>query len=361
VQNGPVIKYLGSKRLLLPRILACVRALPEVRRALDLFSGTSRVGHALKNAGYDVIANDHNTFAHVLARCYVQADAREVAEPAQRVIAHLNGLPGRPGWFTETYCHEARYIQPKNGARIEAMRIALSEMDLESDLEAVCLTSLMEASDRVDSTTGVQMAYLKQWATRSERDIELRLPDVLPGRGVALQWDAAEAARLDPIDVAYIDPPYNHHSYRGNYHLWETLVRGDQPETYGIARKRLDCRVFKSRFNSKPGIRPALERVLATLSARFLILSFNNEGYLPREELEELLGNYGEVAVFEMDYQRYVGARIGIHNLRGERVGRVSHVRNKEYLFVVSKEAGVLDDVRAAMQRFDTAAAAAAS
>lgn len=341
-----MIKYIGSKRLLVPQILACVRALPDVRRVLDLFSGTSRVGHALKSAGYAVIANDHNTFAHVLARCYVQADARMVMGPARRIIDELNTLPGRPGWFTQTYCHEARYIQPKNGARIEAMRAAITAMDLVPDVEAVCLTSLMEAADRVDSTTGVQMAYLKHWAKRATRDIELRLPEVLPGRGRALQWDAVDAARISPIDLAYIDPPYNHHSYRGNYHLWETLVRGDEPDTYGIARKRVDCRIFKSRFNSKPGIRPALERVLKRLQARYLIVSFNNEGYLPRAEVEDLLSSYGETRVLEFDYQRYVGARIGIHNPRGERVGRVSHLRNKEFLFVVARDTGALSDFR---------------
>ena len=58
-----MIKYLGSKRLLVPRILAVVEALSGVRTVLDLFSGTSRVGHALKARGYRVVANDHNTFA----------------------------------------------------------------------------------------------------------------------------------------------------------------------------------------------------------------------------------------------------------------------------------------------------------
>ena len=36
------------------------------------------------------------------------------------------------------------------------------------------------AADRVDSTTGVQMAFLKQWAARSHNQLELRLPDLLP-------------------------------------------------------------------------------------------------------------------------------------------------------------------------------------
>ena len=352
---SPVIKYLGSKRLLLPHIVGCIRALPEVRTVLDLFSGTSRVGHALKRVGYQVIANDHNTFAHVLARCYVAADARAVREPATRIIAELNALPGRPGWFTETYCRKARYLQPKNGARIEAMRASLFERDLDPDLEAVCLTALVEAADRVDSTTGVQMAYLKQWARRAARDIELRLPAVVPGRGVALGLDARDAAGLHEVDVAYLDPPYNHHSYRGNYHLWETLVRGDEPATYGIARKREDVQEFKSAFNSKRTMRAALEEVLGALRARHVLLSFNNEGYLSRTEMLDLLGAFGDTLVLEMDHPRYVGAKIGIHNPQGKRVGAVSHLRNKEFLFVVSRDPSALSRVRSAFAEDEAA------
>ena len=40
----------------------------------------------------------------------------------------------------------------------------------------------------------------------------------------------------------------------------------------------------------------------------------------------------------EHDFKRYVGAKIGIHNPQGRRVGRVSHLRNKEFLYVVAQE-----------------------
>ncbi len=75
-----MIKYIGSKRALLPHILRVVAAaVPPGAAVLDLFSGTARVGHALKRAGFRVLANDHNAYAHVLATCYVQADAERWA------------------------------------------------------------------------------------------------------------------------------------------------------------------------------------------------------------------------------------------------------------------------------------------
>jgi len=346
-----MIKYLGSKRVLVPRIVAVLQALPKVRTVLDLFSGTSRVGHALKRAGLRVTANDHLAFAHTLARCYVEVDARRTRGRAERLLAELARVPPQAGWLTATCCERARFFHPRNGARIDAIREAIAARSLPPDLEAVALVSLMEAADRVDSTTGVQMAYLKQWAPRALHDLELRLPELLPGPGTALRLDAAEAARQVEVDAAYIDPPYNQHSYLGNYHVWESLVRWDKPDVYGTAQKRIDCRSYRNPFNSKRRIRAALAEVLDALRARWLVVSFSDEGYLPRPELERMLAERGHVEVVEVDFKRYVGAQIGIYNPRGEKVGRVSHLRNREYLFLVGPD-------RTALRRARDAAAA---
>jgi adenine-specific DNA-methyltransferase len=54
------------------------------------------------------------------------------------------------------------------------------------------------------------------------------------------------------------------------------------------------------------------------------------------------------VTALSFDSPRYVGARIGIHNPKGQRVGTVSHLRNHEYL--------VLAGSRIAVERAHTAA-----
>jgi adenine-specific DNA-methyltransferase len=230
------------------------------------------VGHALKAAGYRVLSNDHNAYAAVLARCYVQADVDDVLEDARKLIREFNALKGVPGYFTDTFCVKSRFFQPKNGERIDAIREAIAAKGLDPELEAVLLVSLMEAADRVDSTTGVQMAYLKTWAPRSYNDLELRVPNLLPrakhGKGQAVCLDAFEAAKVLEGDVAYIDPPYNQHSYLGNYHIWESFVRWDKPEVYGIACKRVDVRERQSVFNSRPRFASAMQELLAAVRAR---------------------------------------------------------------------------------------------
>lgn len=346
-----MIKYLGSKRRLLEQIVTIAQAVPDASSAIDLFSGTSRVGHALKGAGLRVASNDCMAYAHALATCYVQADAEEHAERVDALLTELQDTPPTPGYVTRTFCEEARYFTPENGAHIDAIRDAIAARALPPELEAICLVSLIEAADRVDSTTGVQMAYLKQWASRASRPLTLRRPAMLPqarhGKSAAHQLDAREAAATLSADIAYLDPPYNQHSYLGNYHIWETIVRWDAPEAYGVARKRVDVRTRPSVFNSRPNHAAAVQQVIDALDARVLIVSFSDEGWLPRDTLTQMLSARGDVLVLGHDSKRYVGAQIGIHNHRGRKVGAVSHLRNTEYLFVAGPP-GDVDAVRRA-------------
>lgn len=338
---GAVIKYLGSKRLLVPRIVSLIDAVPDVDVVIDLFSGTSRVGHALKRSGRFVRSNDHNSYAHALARCYVQADAYRVGGEVDRLLPVLAEAPPIDGWFSRTYGEEARYLQPENAAKVAGMRqwLADHEATLDPDVFAVLLVALVEAADRVDSTTGVQMAWLKKWSRRSFNPVALRRPDMLPGRGEAHQLEAVDAAGSLDGDLCYLDPPYNQHSYLSNYHLWETLVRWDAPDTYGKARKRVDCQTRKSPFNSKRRIHAAFADVVSAVRAPWLLVSFSDEGFLDRAALEEMLSTRGPVLVLERDHPRYIGAKIGIYNPAGERVGKVSHTRNTERLYLVAPDA----------------------
>jgi len=314
-----------------------VSALIERRphTALDLFSGTSRVGHALKREGVRVHANDHNAYAHALASCYVAADARRWRGPASRLIAELDRLPGRAGWFTETYSMRSRYLRPENAARAEAIRRRIAALSLEPPLEAIALTSLIEAADRVDSTVGLQMAYLKTWAPRALQPLSLRLPELLEGEGSASCLDAHDAAEQFEADVAYLDPPYNQHSYLGNYHVWETLARGDEPDVYGVACKRTDVRERGSAFNRRGTMEGAFVEVLERVRARRIVVSFSDEGYLTLPRLRELLARRGAVHEISVEHPRYIGHKLGVYNPQGEKVGTPGAARNREHLFVV--------------------------
>lgn len=335
------VKYIGSKRRLVP-ILGDLAATAGAQTAVDLFTGTTRVAHELKSRGIVTTAVDTATYSEVFAQCYVETDRRDISPTTlQEALNHLMSVKGQAGYFTETFCIQSRYFQPFNGERIDAIRNTLEDEYKGTPLFPILLTSLIEAADRVDSTTGVQMAYVKEWASRSYNPLELRIPTLLDGPGHAIRGDACElASHLGSFDLAYLDPPYNQHRYFTNYHIWETLVRWDAPEHYGIACKRLDSRddSTKSVFNAKRLMPSALRKVIADTDATVVVLSYNDEAWISLEELCDMVSVHGHTEALAFDSKRYVGAQIGIYNPSGELVGEISHLRNQEYVVIGGPE-----------------------
>lgn len=333
-----MIKYIGSKRILVPTIVNLSKFIPNITTVLDLFSGTSRVGKAFKEAGYTVTGNDHLSYAYKLAQCYVEADKEQVTSTVENLIKELNALPGKAGYFTDTFCNNSMFFQPFNGERIDAIREHISTLSLDPLIEAIVLVSLMEAADRVDSTCGLQMAYLKEWVTRSNKKLELRVPNMTSGKGFAWKLEAQDAVAKECFDLVYLDPPYNQHSYAGNYHIWESLCRWDKPEVYGKANKRIDVKEYHSGFNSKRNIQNSFQKVLDNIQAKYIMVSFSNEGFLAKDTILSMLEPKGETAWLGISFKRYVGSQIGIYNNLGQKVGVEGPTHNKEYIFLVGPD-----------------------
>ena len=349
-----MIKYLGSKRRLVPVLTELFR-LSGAETALDLFTGTTRVAQAFKHCGADVTAVDTARYSEVFGRTWIETDAdafdhRALAE----ALADLNARPGAPGYATDTFCVRSRFFQPHNGERIDAIRDAIARDHAGTALEPILLTSLLLAADKVDSTAGLQMAYIKQWAPRSYKPLELVAPTLLPGSGRAVRGDATELAdSLGHFDLAYLDPPYNQHRYFTNYHVWETIVAWDHPEHYGVACKRVDARAddTKSVFNRKRQMPDALARTIAAVDAEVVVVSYNDESWVALDELCEMCTVHGDVVALAFDSRRYIGSQIGIHDPSGKKVGEVGHTRNLEYVLL----AGPADTLSSMTKPFEAA------
>ena len=117
-----MIKYLGSKLKLLDFIGNTIQKHEDVRSVIDLFAGTSRVGHHLKGLGYQVISNDINQYAFHLANCHVVSNLSEWEDKLPPILNELNNLKLIHGYFTETFCVQSQFFQPKNGMKIDAIR-----------------------------------------------------------------------------------------------------------------------------------------------------------------------------------------------------------------------------------------------
>ena len=111
------IKYIGSKRRLVPALGSLLSA-AGARTALDLFTGTTRVVYEFKKRGANVTALDSATYSKVFADCYIGTDSLTIDKDDLRdALAHLQGLPGQPGYFTETFCVQSRYFRPEKVRR----------------------------------------------------------------------------------------------------------------------------------------------------------------------------------------------------------------------------------------------------
>lgn len=333
-----MIKYIGSKRRLVPALRAIADTI-AARDVLDLFSGTTRVAQAFRAAGARVTAVDRARYTEMFARTYIEHVPTTDSDTAiAGAITRLDALPPAPGYVTEVFCHQARFFHPDNGARIDAIRAVIARDYTGHWLEPILLTALLEAADRVDSTTGVQMAYLKSWAPRAHNGLRLTAPVIPNGPpGRAMRGDAVVVAgAAGRFDLAYLDPPYNQHRYDSNYHVWETLVAADEPEHYGIACKRNELRDPNTRslFNSKRSMPGALRDCLDAVDARVIAVSYNDESWLGLDDLVALVRPRGSVVAYAFDSKRYVGAQIGIHNPAGHKVGVVGRLRNREYVVV---------------------------
>lgn len=348
------IKYAGSKLKLLPYILELAGGLPGVQTVLDGFSGTTRVAQALAQSGYTVTANDAADWSGVFATCYLKADKPDSFY--EKLLAHLNALPGKDGWFTQYYGGgENDFKKPfriKNTRKLDAVRDEIDRLDLAWEDKCVLLASLMLALDKVDSTLGHFSSYLSRWSARSNGDLFLKPPARFKHGGghTVLTQDIFDAVKNHRWDLAYFDPPYGSNNekmppsrvrYASYYHFWTTVVRNDRPDTFGAAARRTDSRdaraasVFEEFRKNEAGrfiALTALEKLLAQTNARYIMLSYSSGGRAAKEELLDILRKNGKLVKFlQIDYKKNVMAAM---NWTKE---WVNQNKNHEYLFVLEK------------------------
>lgn len=370
--DGPVmaapptegIKYAGSKLKILPYILRLARRV-GVQTALDGFSGTTRVSQALAKIGCSVICNDVAVWSEVFGNCYLRC--RKTAQDYRPLIEHLNALPPVDGWFTQHYGGQPNggcAVQPDgrkkpwqahNTRKLDAIRQEIENLRLDPIDEAVALTSLMLALDRVDSTLGHYAAYLKDWSPRSYGSLRLKAPALFasPGAHQVHRRDIFELiADMPPVDLAYFDPPYGSNNakmppsrvrYSAYYHIWQSVCRFDRPPLFGKANRRRDTsdtiaasdfEDFRRSASGRFAAVETLDRLIAATPSHWIMLSYSSGGRATAEELDALLRANGRLAeVIAIDYQRNVMAQMAwTHQWVNE-----SAQPNREFVFLLEK------------------------
>ncbi len=357
--QSQLITYIGNKRALLPFIGQGVEAVKarlskSKLRCLDLFAGTGVVSRYLKQHSNFLVANDLELYSEITNRCYL-SNAHEVCRADLldsldflRVEIERNWMRG---FIAELYAPasdesvkpgERVFYTRRNAEYLDTARTQISR--LPPKLQIYFLAPLIAKASVHANTSGVFKGFYKSRdgigqfgghgqdaLTRIKRNIEIELP-VLSRFSCEYQVTRADAnAYFDTsssteFDLAYLDPPYNQHPYGSNYFMLNLLATYERPrEISNVSGIPIDWN--RSRYNQRREAEVALFEVIKRCPAKYVMVSYNSEGFIPHERFLDVMSNCGKLSVLETPYNTFRGSR----NLNN----RPIHVT--EFLYLLEK------------------------
>lgn len=338
-----LIPYLGNKRKLLPLIARAVEQTGvKDGTFLDAFAGSGVVARWAKQRGLRVIANDWEPYAEAINRCHICCNAAPAFAQLggiDQAFTQLNHVIPEAGYISTHLCpaddrspnpeQERMFFTRVNGMKLDSIREQLSRWNaagmVSEEEHAVLLASLLYASSYVSNTSGVFKGFHHGWGGRTGTALYRILSAVQLNPPVF--WNNSQDNRVErldaqalaeqmrgqsPVEIAYLDPPYNQHPYGSNYHVLNTLTLWDKPPV-GLPTARgeksairTDWRTQRrSAFNHRATATHAYRRLLDTLDAGHILTSYSTDGTIPLPDLLQAACARGKTACVWNTYKRY--------------------------------------------------------
>jgi len=318
------LRFIGSKTNLLAEIEALLKKNIDNSEVtfLDLFAGTNIVGDYFKK-DYTIYSNDILYFSHAIAKATIENNESLTFEGLKKIginspfeyLQYEEPLSLCDYYYRNyTPKGDSMYFTEENGKRIDFIRETIEEWKNEQLITEIeyyyLLSALIEAVPFVSNTTGTYGAFLKHWDDRALKPIELVPLNVTNNnkRNKAFNEDANELVKKIEVDIAYIDTPYNSRQYASNYHVLENIARHNKPELRGVT-KLFDWSNLKSDYSMKLRAKKAMYDLIENINAKHIIVSYNNEGIIPEEELIEMLREFAiddNIQVKRIPYRKYM-------------------------------------------------------
>ena len=355
-----IITYIGNKRALLSFIGDAILLVKEKLNKdkldiADIFSGSGIVSRYLKQYSSKLIANDLEEYAYVLNKCYLSnkkdIDLDELISWYNYLKDNLNGELDR-GIIAEMYAPkdinniklgERCFYTTRNAMYIDTARKLIDTIP--SEYRDYFIAPLLTEASVKNNTSGVFKGFYKNSKTgigqfggndenalsRIKRDIELPFP-VFSNFDCDVEIykeDANELVKkLDLVDLIYMDPPYNQHPYGSNYFMLNLINKYERPKVVSQV-SGIPNNWNRSKFNQAREALKTFEELCKNAKARYLLISFNSDGFIKKNEMVKMLSKIGEVTVMEKSYNTFRGSR----NLNNRDI----HVKEYLYLVEVSK------------------------
>lgn len=327
------MRYIGNKTKLLAFIEEEVKKkCGDISQMTfcDLFAGTCSVSKHFKPLCKHVITNDLELYSHTLALNYICNNAE--VEYA-KLFDNMNNLPPVVGKITENFSPHGSYgrkfFTTENAMKIDAIR---QEIENYSGVERnLLLCSLIESADIIANTTGVYGAYLKEFNPRAKQSFILKpYPFQTGATSSCYNEDANSLVEKLEGDILYLDPPYNNRQYSSNYHILNYIASYDFSIKKSLdkntgemleSKTGLSEDYNRSNYSKKSEALKSLDDLLCKSSGfDWVFMSYNNEGIITQEEVEEAFSKYGEYDLATKEHKRYKS------NTRNEQAASVSEL-----------------------------------
>lgn len=327
------MNYIGSKIKLLPFLETSIKEVignDTCNTFCDIFAGTGTVGAHFKKQGYKIIANDIQYYSYVLNKQIIGnhlefkfeslfkvipiLEDTEIVNRKYVVCNYLNKIKDKKGFIFKNYSpndnSERMYLTNENAKKCDAIRTRIEywkQRKLINENEYFFLiASLIKNVDNIANVLSVYGAYLKYFKERALKTFSLKPYTLIINdkEHEIYNEDANKLIKNIETDILYIDPPYNDRQYATNYHMLETIALNDKPQIYGKTGLR-PYQHQKSKYCTMEHAKKTFEELIKNAKAKYIFVSYSNEGILSKDEIGTILSTKGEYGCFEQKYTRY--------------------------------------------------------
>jgi adenine-specific DNA-methyltransferase len=353
-----LITYIGNKRALLRFIGDGVHSVQKKLnkkklKMFDVFSGSGIVARYFKQFSELLIVNDLEKYSALINECYLSNEDElniiQLRKYYDKIIMEAdNNLIN--GIISELYSPiddnniqegERVFYTSRNAMYIDTVRQLIAAIPRK--YQKYFLAPLLSEASIHANTSGVFKGFYKNKETgigqfggmnqdalfRITGNIKLPFPifSNFNCDTIICNGDSNEIIQTLPeVDIAYLDPPYNQHPYGSNYFMLNLILEYKRPENTSKVSGIPGC-WNRSKYNKENLAFRALESLVANIKAKYVIVSFNSEGFIDIEQMKNMLSVFGRVQVLETKYNAFRGSR----NLNNREI----HI--KEYLYMVEK------------------------
>ena len=314
------MRYLGNKESITGEIRKLLHEKDLLSKNLiffDAFCGTGSVSNELIDS-FRIKTND------LLKWCTLYTEGRLVGKMCKfeklrfDPITFLNSNDNKlEGFFYSNYSpaiSSRMYFTATNASRIDYFRWQLEEwkeQELITSYEYIYLLAcLLESVSTVANTAGVYGAYLKHWDSRALKDINFVRLDYSnhPNNFIETYNNKIEDI-IDAVecDIIYLDPPYTQNQYGTQYHLLETLILNDEPQISKVTGSRSTA-PLRSDWSKDLKAHILFDKIIANTKARYIVFSYNNDGFMSKSFIEASLKRYGKADTYvckKISYKKY--------------------------------------------------------